>query len=113
MNEYYKTEKLYIECECSSEILQITENFEKYNNCKRYFYLTIFSSNFSKFNIFKRIKFAIKFIFIGKINNDFYSNQMLISCENMQKIKNFITERDKMFQVWLNKNSSIKNHISD
>jgi hypothetical protein len=75
-----EVEKLYIDCDCHSEVMGI----EKWGDEWGLFWITIYKSD--KLGFFQRIKFAWKYLVYG----EFYGNDMTIRKEDLNRFIEFL-----------------------
>lgn len=82
----YMKNEFYIKCSCTEHVL----NIEKDTELKQYF-ISIFSLDHSKLNIFQRIKFAFEYLFKGSLFKDqivLNENSIDELITNLENIKN-------------------------
>jgi hypothetical protein len=90
-------DKIYIECECGTHLLQVTNNVEYFDDThskttrvRQEFWLAMFSYNGSDENpsFWRKLKIAWIYIKTGKMHDD----QLILHPDEAQKLADFLNE---------------------
>jgi uncharacterized protein (DUF2225 family) len=91
-----KQEKIYIECDCGSHILQVTSDIDYHDDHTRFcqsFWLAMFSYGNGNTNenrtFWERLKIAWKYLRTGKM----YEDAIIMSPEEAKKLIEFINDK--------------------
>ena len=99
MEENTKIEKIYIECDCGSHLLQISSELDTFDCSEKkgeepktvqhqYFYLAMFSYGEynKKKNIWQKISVAWRYLKTGEM----FSDQLVLNIDEAKKLSDFI-----------------------